>query len=332
MYLSFYKIKEKPFSINTDPRFLWYGEKHGEALANLKYGLMEENGYVVMTGDAGTGKTTLVNALIETLDDNVLVAKISHPTFGADEFLYLVAKTYDSTVEVAGKADCWFFFKSFLQQAHAEGKTTTLIIDEAHRLPKASLEEIRLLSNIEQAYNKLINIFLVGQKELKLTLSSPECSALRQRITLFYDIQPLSEDETRDYVVHRLKVAGTEEQLFTFEAIHQIQNFTRGYPRLINIICDRAMLTGYLKEQKMIDAGIVSECAREISFLDTTASDTETIKIDKFSTQTPPPLPGRGFIRRITRTAPEENRIPCGHASAQKMSKMPLIKRPPLHW
>jgi type II secretory pathway predicted ATPase ExeA/tetratricopeptide (TPR) repeat protein len=292
MYLSFYMLKEKPFSINTDPRFLWYGEKHREALANLTYGFMEENGYVVMTGDAGTGKTTLVNALIETLDDNVLVAKINHPTFGPDEFLYLVAKTYDLTVEVANKADCWFFFKSFLQQAHSEGKTVLLIVDEAHRLPKASLEEIRLLSNIEQANKKVINIFLVGQQELKLTLASPECNALRQRITLFYDIQPLSEDETRNYVVHRLKVAGTEEQLFTFEAIHQIQNFTRGYPRLINIVCDRAMLTGYLNAQKKIDADIVSECVREISFLDPTASDTETIKIDKFSTQAQPAVAG----------------------------------------
>jgi type II secretory pathway predicted ATPase ExeA/tetratricopeptide (TPR) repeat protein len=292
MYLSFYKVKEKPFTINTDPRFLWYGEKHREALANLTYGLMEENGYVVMTGEAGTGKTTLVNALIETLDENVLVTKINHPTFGADEFLYLVAKSYDSTLENAGKADCWFIFKSFLQQAHAEGKTALLIIDEAHRLPKASLEEIRLLSNIEHAHKKLINIFLVGQKELKLTLSSPECDALRQRITLFYDIQPLSEDETRDYVVHRLKVAGTEERLFTLEAIHQIQNFTRGYPRLINIICDRAMLTGYLREQKKIDADIVSECVREISFIGPTASDTEIIKIDKYLTQDRPAVAG----------------------------------------
>ena len=292
MYLSFYKVKEKPFSINTDPRFLWYGEKHREALANLTYGLMEENGYVVMTGDPGTGKTTLVNALIETLDDNVLVAKINYPTFEADEFLYLVAKTYNLTVEDTSKADSWFFIKSFLQQAHTEGKTVLLIIDEAHLLPSSSLEEIRLLSNIEQANRRLINIFLVGQPELKLRLSSPECNALRQRITLFYDIQPLTEDETREYVAHRLKVAGIEEQLFSFKAIHQIHSFTMGYPRLINSICDRAMLTGYLKEQKKIDSDIVSECVREISFLDPTASDTETIKFDRFSTQAPPAVAG----------------------------------------
>ncbi|MBT8366064.1 MAG: AAA family ATPase, partial [Deltaproteobacteria bacterium] len=230
MYLSFYKLKEMPFNISTDPRFLWYGEKHGEALANLTYGLLEGNGYVVMTGDAGTGKTTLVNALIKTLDDNVLVANINHPTFGASEFLNIVAKTYDSTAEIASKADCLIFFKSFLQRTHVEGKTVLLIIDEAHRLPKESLEEIRLLSNMEKAHQKLIKIFLAGQNELKLTLFSPECHALRQRITLFYDLHPLSEDETLDYVVHRLKVAGTKKQLFTSGAIHQIQNFTQGYP------------------------------------------------------------------------------------------------------
>ncbi len=272
MYLSFYKLKEKPFNISTDPRFLWYGEKHQEALANLKYGLLEGNGYVVLTGDVGMGKTTLVNALIEALDDSVLVANINHPTLDTIDFLSLVAKTYDPSAEIASKTDFLLFFKSFLQRTYTENKIALLVIDEAHRLSKELLEEIRLLSNMEESGNKLINIFFVGQNELKVMLLSPECHALRQRITLFYDLLPLTEDETINYVAHRLKVAGTEEQLFTSGAIHQIQSFTRGYPRLINIICDRAMLTGYVKEQKQIDADIVAECAREISLLDPTAS------------------------------------------------------------
>ncbi len=272
MYLSFYKLKEKPFNISTDPRFLWYGEKHQEALANLKYGLLEGNGYVVLTGDVGMGKTTLVNAFIEALDDSVLVANINHPTLDTIDFLSLVAKTYDPSAEIANKTDFLLFFKSFLQRTYTENKIALLVIDEAHRLSKELLEEIRLLSNMEESGNKLINIFFVGQNELKVMLLSPECHALRQRITLFYDLLPLTEDETINYVAHRLKVAGTEEQLFTSGAIHQIQSFTRGYPRLINIICDRAMLTGYVKEQKQIDADIVAECAREISLLDPTAS------------------------------------------------------------
>jgi len=281
MYLSFYKLNGKPFNISADPRFLWYGEKHREALATLTYGLIEENGYVVLTGDIGTGKTTLVNALIETLDENILVANINHPTLDAIEFLSLVAKTYDPSAKIADKTDFLVFFKSFLQRSYTQNKTALLVIDEAHRLSMELLEEIRLLSNMEQAGDKLINIFFIGQNELKPMLLSSECCALRQRITLFYDLQPLSEDETMSYMVHRLKVAGTEEQLFTSGAIHKIQDFTRGYPRLINIMCDRAMLTGYVKEQKKIDADIVSECAREISFLDPTTSKTETTESDE---------------------------------------------------
>ena len=322
MYLSFYRLKEKPFNISTDPRFLWYGEKHREALANLKYGLLEGNGYVVLTGDVGMGKTTLVNALIETLDDNVLVANINHPTLDTIEFLSLVAKTYDASAEIANKTDFLLFFKSFLQQTYTQNKTALLVIDEAHRLSKELLEEIRLLSNMEQTGNKLINIFFVGQNELKLMLLSPECHALRQRITLFYDIHPLSEDETLNYVAHRLKVAGTEEQLFTSGAIHQIQDFTRGYPRLINIICDRAMLTGYVKEQKKIDTDIVAECAREISFLDPTASKTETIEIDKFSSLESPPVVGLSTQAvGLENDAPEEPTVEKIHDRAKSFKK-----------
>ncbi len=283
MYLSFYKLSEKPFNISTDPRFLWCGEKHQEALANLKYGLLEANGYVVLTGDVGTGKTTLVNALIETLNENVLVAKINHPTLDTVEFFNLVAKTYDASAEITSKTDFLFFFNSFLQKSYAEGKVVLLVIDEAHRLSKELLEEIRLLSNMEQSGIKLINIFFVGQNELKDVVLCPQCRALRQRITLFYDIEPLSEDETMAYVCHRLSVAGTSEPLFTPAAIHEIHNFTKGYPRLINILCDRALLTGFVKEQIKIDADIVVECTREISFLDPKASTILTNQIDRFS-------------------------------------------------
>ncbi len=283
MYLAFYNLLEKPFNINTDPRFLWRGEKHQEALANLKYGLMEANGYVVLTGDVGTGKTTLVNALIEALDDNVLVANINHPTLDTVEFFNLIAKTYDASARITSKTDFLFFFKDFLQRAHDEGKVVLLVIDEAHRLSRDLLEEIRLLSNVEQAGNKLINIIFVGQDELKDVILCPECRALRQRITLFYDIEPLSGNETHEYVNHRLNVAGTDERLFSPAAVREIQNFTRGYPRLINILCDRALLTGYVKEQKVIGADIIVECAQEISFLDPRASTVRTSQIDRFS-------------------------------------------------
>ena len=321
MYISFYKLSEKPFNISTDPRFLWRGEKHLEALANLKYGLLEANGYVVLTGDVGTGKTTLVNALVETLDDRVLVANINHPTLDTIEFLNLVAKTYDASVEITSKNEFIFFFNSFLQKTHTAGKVVLLVIDEAHRLSTELLEEIRLLSNMEQAGRKLINIFFVGQSELKGMLLSPICRALRQRITLFYDIEPLSEDETSEYVAHRLKVAGTDEELFKKEAIKEIHIFSRGYPRLINIICDRALLTGYVKEQREIDADIVNECAREVSFLDPKASKIQMSQIDRFSSW------GRPLVEKLrTQTAAIRNKHPLVDESIKNKLSPTAIK------
>ncbi len=270
MYDSFYNLAEKPFKISTDPRFLWCGEKHKEALANLSYGLMAGNGFVALTGDIGTGKTTLVNALLETLDDRVSVAKINHPSLDTIEFLTLVAKTFDPSVSINGKCDQLLFFNSFLRQIHAQGKVALLIIDEAHRLSVESLEEIRLLSNIEQAGQSLLNIILVGQNELKPMLLSPQCRALRQRITLFYEIQALSQEETIHYVEYRLKVSGVLEHLFTPAALHKIHAYSRGNPRLINILCDRALLTGFVKARNEIDADIIYECACEMNLRDQT--------------------------------------------------------------
>ncbi|MGA7279842.1 MAG: AAA family ATPase [Desulfocapsaceae bacterium] len=268
MYLSFYNLLEKPFSINTDPKFLWLGEKHKEALANLKFGLIEANGYVVLTGDVGTGKTTIVNALIQTLDKHVRVAIINHPTLNILEFFNLIAKAYDLAAEITSKAEFLSLFSSFLQTSKEEGQVVLLVIDEAHRLSAELLEEIRLLSNIEQTGTSLIKIFFVGQNELKQVLFAPECRALRQRITLFYEIEPLLEDELPSYIGHRLRIAGGETNMFTPGALHKIQDFTKGYPRLINTLCNHALLTGCLKEQKTIDEEIIVECAKDIICLD----------------------------------------------------------------
>jgi len=166
MYGAFYHLSEKPFQIDTDPRFLWYGAKHEEAMANLRYGLMNGNGVSVLTGDIGTGKTTLINALVKTFDDRVLIAKINHPSLDSIEFLTLVAKTFDASVAIDGKSDLLLFFNRFLQQVRTQNKIALLIIDEAHHLSTELLEEIRLLGNIEHAGKSLLNIILVGQNEL----------------------------------------------------------------------------------------------------------------------------------------------------------------------
>jgi type II secretory pathway predicted ATPase ExeA/TolA-binding protein len=281
MYLSYYNLAEKPFQIDTDPRFLWFGEKHQEALAVLKYGVLDRNGFVVLTGGIGTGKTTLLNALLESLGDDVLVANINNPKLDILDFLKIVAKSYEPAAVVDGKADFILYFNRFLQQAHSDGRIVLLVIDEAHRLSQDLLEEIRLLSNAEQAGKRLIHIFFVGQNELKQSLLLPECRALRQRVTLFYDIQPLSENEMVQYIGHRLRVAGSQAQLFTSDAMHEIHRSSRGYPRLINIICDHALLTGYVQGLKTISPEVVNECAQEILFPGETGSIFEKAWIEK---------------------------------------------------
>ncbi|MBR9980739.1 MAG: AAA family ATPase [Desulfatitalea sp.] len=265
MYLSYYHLTDKPFQISTDTRFLWLSENHKEALDNLKYGLLQNNGFVVLTGAVGTGKTTLVNALLETLNESVLVATINHPTLETLDFLRLIAKSYDPQATTDNKADLLLFFKAFLRESYERGRTVLLVVDEAHRLSDALLEEVRLLSNMEQNGQRLLNIFFVGQSELNTTLLSPHCTALRQRITLYYELEPFTEIQTAHYVQHRLRIAGSEQPLFTPEALKAVHRFSGGYPRAINILCDRALLTGYVKEHSDIDEAVIAECIAEIS-------------------------------------------------------------------
>jgi type II secretory pathway predicted ATPase ExeA/tetratricopeptide (TPR) repeat protein len=268
MYLPYYLLTARPFQISADPRFLWLGDDHQEALANLEYGLSQGNGFVVLVGAVGTGKTTLVNALLEKLDDGVVMANINQPGFDVVEFLSFVARAYDPGAVVASKSECLNFFKNFLQKAWSDGRRVLLVIDEAHRLSLEVLEEIRLLSNLEQDGKKLINIFFVGQTELLHKLRASECRALRQRVTLFYHLRPLTAAETEKYILHRLRVAGCARRLFSDHAMLAIHGYTRGYPRRINKLCDRALLTGYLKDRTQITAAIVRECAREMRRID----------------------------------------------------------------
>jgi general secretion pathway protein A len=264
MYNSFYNVAENPFKICTDPRFLWCSEKHTQILSSLIYGLMDHNGVVVLTGKIGTGKTTLVNALLKILDTDVVVARINHPRLSADEFLTLVAKSLDPDFTATSKSDLLFFLDSFFSRVHAEGKIVLLIIDEAQQLSMELLEEIRLLSNKEQAGQRILSVMLVGQTELKSRIEAPQSRAFYQRVTLFSEIQALSEEETPLYVEYRLKVSGLREQLFTSQAVQMIHTFAQGNPRLINILCDRAMRIGFIKKHHKIDADIIIECARDL--------------------------------------------------------------------
>lgn len=264
MYRSHYNLRERPFEISTDTRFLWMGEKHKEALAMLKYGVLARKGFLLLTGDVGTGKTTLVNALLESLSENTLVANITNPLLEPLDFFNFIAASFGMKERFDNKVDFLLRFAEFLRQENAAGKNVLLILDEAHRFSKDLLEQFRLLSNIELPEKKLINMFLVGQNEFNRTLVSTDCRALRQRITLTYNIKPLSEAETLEYIRYRLKVAGTEEEIFHHKAVGEVYRFSQGYPRLINIICDHALLTGFVRQAKKITHTIIKECSQEL--------------------------------------------------------------------
>jgi general secretion pathway protein A len=264
MYLSYYNLKSEPFTISADPKFLWLGEKHKEAFATLKYGILGNKGFLLLTGDVGTGKTTLINALVNDLRNEILVATVQDPGLLELEFFNYIAGAFKIKKIFKSKGEFISSFSIFLRHAYGKNKKVLLIIDEAQRLNNDLLEEIRLLSNIEKQHTKLINIFFVGQDEFNEVLSRRENRALRQRISLIHNLQPLNRKETKEYITYRLKVAGSKINIFNSAAVEEIYSFSGGYPRLINIICDYALLTGYVKAKKQIKAQIITECVEEL--------------------------------------------------------------------
>jgi type II secretory pathway predicted ATPase ExeA len=264
MYLSHYNLNEKPFLISTDPRFLWLGENHREALATLKYGILYNDGYVLITGNVGTGKTTLANALIHSLGNQIITAKVADPGVEIPDFFKIIANAYGINEDFNSKGSFLSHFNTFLQQSFAEGKKVVIIIDEAQVMNRELLEEVRHLSNIEENGTRILNLVFVGQNEFNDILLEDANRALRQRITISYDIAPLTEDETRDYIWHRLEVAGSKSNIFSADAIHEIFLFSNGIPRLINVICDLALLSGYLDNSDTIEAQIIKECAEQL--------------------------------------------------------------------
>jgi general secretion pathway protein A len=265
MYLSHYALNQMPFQISPDPKFLWLGEKHKEALAVLKYGVINNQGFLLLTGDVGTGKTTLINALVNSLGSDTFFINVSDPRLDKLDFFKLVAQSFGLEGPLGSKLDFFMSFKKFLHRAYDSKKKVLLIIDEAQKLSLDSLEEIRLLSNIERQDSKLLNIFFVGQNEFNDTLIRTECRALRQRITMVHNIEPLNQKETVEYVKYRLGVAGCQREIFSGRALSKIYSCTRGYPRLINVVCDRAMLTAYVRDLQTVGPDIVRDCSKELS-------------------------------------------------------------------
>lgn len=264
MYLEHYGLSLKPFDISPDPSFLWRGEKHREGLAILKYGILENKGFVLITGDVGTGKTALIRAIEKEARGPAIIVTVSDPRLELIDFYNLLAAELDMGRTFTHKSDFLIHFKPLLINAFNAKKRVLLIVDESQRLKPDLLEEIRMLSNIDLEGKLLINIFFVGQSEFKAVLARDETRSIRQRITMSYHLEPLTADETRAYIEHRLKVAGAEGPIFSADAIQAVFESTRGYPRLINIVCDHALMTGYTRAATTIGRDTIEECASEL--------------------------------------------------------------------
>ena len=249
MYLSFFNLREMPFTITPDPAYLYLSPRHQEALGHLLYGTGQYGGFVQLTGEVGTGKTTIVRTLLEQKLDGVDVAMIHNPSQNEIEFVQSICDELGVDYSKAGATptlkQLGDALNVHLLASHASGKRTVVIIDEAQNLPRDVLEQVRLLTNLETHKEKLLRIMLIGQPELVDLLSRPDLRQLASRITARYHLMPLSEAETAEYIRHRLRVAGTTEELFPPAAIHEIHKATRGVPRLVNILCDRALLGAY---------------------------------------------------------------------------------------
>ncbi len=267
MYTSFFGLNEKPFSITPDPRYLFLSERHGEALAHLVYGVTESGGFIQLTGEVGTGKTTLVRSLLlNRMPDNADVAVVLNPQLSVIEFLATICEELHIEVvhnkgSVKALTDA---LNRHLLEAHAAGRRTILVVDEAQNLAPAVLEQVRLLTNLETAKQKLLQIILIGQEELRDLLARNDLRQLAQRITGRYHLEPLSREETSSYIEHRLKVAGALGEVFDAGAKREVYRLSQGVPRLVNVICDRALLGAYAQEARRVNARLVRLAAAEV--------------------------------------------------------------------
>jgi general secretion pathway protein A len=267
MYASFFGLNEKPFSITPDPRYLFLSERHAEALAHLVYGINEAGGFIQLTGEVGTGKTTVVRSLLAQAPKHAEIALILNPRMTPPEFLLAICEELGITVPAASAAslkDLVDLLSRHLLKAHADGKRIVLVVDEAQNLAPEVLEQVRLLTNLETETQKLLQIILIGQPELRELLGRTELRQLAQRITGRYHLDPLSGDEAAAYVRHRLRVAGATREIFTNGAMREIQRLSGGVPRLINIICDRALLGAFTEDRHVAGASVIRRAAGEV--------------------------------------------------------------------
>ena len=266
MYQSYFGLAEAPFSIAPDPRYLYMSERHQEALAHLLYGVNGSGGFVLLTGEVGAGKTTVCRCLLEQIPESCDVAYIFNPRQTVEELLATICAEFGIAVPPGNTSvkvfvDC---INTYLLDAHARGRHTVLVIDEAQNLSADVLEQMRLLTNLETSQRKLLQIILLGQTELAEMLARPELRQLAQRVIARYHLGPLAKQEVADYVRHRLGVAGTQRKLFPDSLMKSLYRLSGGTPRVINVLCDRALLGAYVQAKERVDRATLKQAAREV--------------------------------------------------------------------
>ena len=265
MYLQYYGLTEPPFNLTPNPRFLFYTAKHREAFNHLLYGIRERKGFVQLTGEVGAGKTTLCRALLEQLDKNFSTALILNPVLDANQLMEAIAMEFGLKVKGLDRLETVAEINHFLLAQAEAGKESVLVIDEAQDLTDDLLEQVRLLSNLETDSHKLLQIVLMGQPELRDRLNNPKLRQLRQRITVRFHLAALSRRELSQYVQHRLAVSGGKgAPYFTAPALWRVFNYSNGVPRLVNALCDKALLAGFVQQSDKINFAMIGRAIREL--------------------------------------------------------------------
>jgi len=267
MYKKFYGFSEKPFNTTPDSKFFFPSAKHSEALNSLVYAIDEKKGFVVITGEIGAGKTTVSRALLNRLNVDTRAALITNTHLTCKELIVQILEEFEVSYQPGSKQKLLSQLNDYLIKQLASNINMVLMIDEAQNLPAKVLEEVRMLSNLETEKEKLIQIILIGQPQLKAKLEHIKLEQFKQRIAVFYHLNSLSQIEAREYILHRLKLAGTDvENIFSPVTINLIYAHSGGIPRIINIICDSALLSGYILETKIITPEIIMEVIKERNF------------------------------------------------------------------
>jgi type II secretory pathway predicted ATPase ExeA len=313
MYLSHFGLQEKPFKPGPDPRYAWLGEKHRDALATLVNGILDANGFNVVTGDVGIGKTTFANALLSELKDRAVTAKVTYSDVEGIDFLKLISKAYGIVGGFPNKETFIDRFSSFLRNSFSSGKKVVLIIDEAQRLTPAYLAELSHLSGIQEQGTQLLSIVFVGRNEFKDLLSMESDRLQGQQAMFSFRLEPLTHDETAQYVAYRLGIAHCERELFTPEAISEIFSYSKGVPRLINMVCDLSLSRTFFKGEDTVRPETVRECEKMLRVPEEKAApgrDRSAQAKDREATAASEP---DGKIHDGVKATTEEKRVPKPH-------------------